>query len=115
MIKVDVFIVGNQPHPRQAMLRRRKDTLTEDRQDPVVYLASPEDVILAKLDWYRRGGKVSERQWSDVVGVLKVQDRSLDRVYLRHRASELQLTDLLEKAFRDAGISFPPDDNDTPP
>ena len=106
MIKVDVFIVGDEPYPRQALLRRRKDTLDEDQQAVEFYLASSEDIILKKLDWYRMGGEVSERQWSDVVGVLKVQDKALDMEYLRYWASEMKLTGLLEQAFRDAGIQL---------
>lgn len=106
MIKVDVFIVGDQPYPQHALRRRRKDTLAEDQQAVEFYLASSEDIVLIKLDWYRMGGEVSERQWSDVVGVLKVQEKSLDREYLRHWASELKLTGLLEQAFRDAGIQW---------
>ena len=105
MIKVDVFIVGNEPFFQQVLCRRRKDTLDEDQQTVEFYLPSSEDIILIKLGWYRMGGELSERQWSDVVGVLKVQDKAMDREYLRHWASELKLTDLLEKAFRDAGIS----------
>lgn len=106
MIKVDVFIVGDEPYPQQALRRRRKDTLDEDQQAVEFYLASSEDIVLIKLDWYRMGGEVSERQWSDVVGVLKVQEKSLDREYLRHWASELKLTGLLQQAFRDAGIQL---------
>ena len=106
MIKVDVFIAADEPYHRQALRRRRKDTLDEDRQAVEIYLASSEDIVLIKLDWYRKGGKVSERQWSDIVGVLKVQDQSLDREYLQHWASELKLKGLLERAFRDAGIHF---------
>lgn len=104
MIKVDVFIIRDEPYPQQALRRRRKDTLDENQQGVQFYLASSEDIVLIKLDWYRMGGEVSERQWSDVVGVLKVQEKLLDREYLRQWASELKLTDLLEKAFRDAGI-----------
>lgn len=106
MIKVDIFIVGDEPYPQQALQRRRKDTLDEDQQAIEFYLATSEDIVLIKLGWYRMGGEVSERQWSDVVGVLKVQDKALDRVYLRHWASELKLTNLLEQAFRDAGIQL---------
>jgi len=106
MIKVDVFIVGDEPYPQQALRRRRKDTLDEDQQAIEFYFATSEDIVLIKLGWYRMGGEVSERQWSDVVGVLKVQDKVLDREYLRHWASELKLTGLLEQAFRDAGIQL---------
>jgi hypothetical protein len=47
---------------------------------------------------------VSEHQWNDVLGVLKVQKESLDMTYLHHWASELKVEDLLERALRDAGI-----------
>lgn len=60
--------------------------------------------MLNKLAWYRLGGGVSDRQWNDVLGVLKVQRDSLDKQYLQHWASALKLKDLLKKAFQDAGI-----------
>jgi hypothetical protein len=50
------------------------------------------------------GGESSERQWHDVIGIMQVQGDLLDRNYLHHWASELKISDLLEKAFRDAGI-----------
>ena len=68
------------------------------------YLASAEDIILLKLDWFRMGGEVSEKQWNDVLGVLKVQDRALDIGYLRHWAAELNLTELFEQALEDTGM-----------
>jgi hypothetical protein len=104
MFKVDVFIVKEGPYHREALRRRKKDILDEDRKTTEFYLISSEDIILSKLDWYRLGGKVSSQQWSDVLGVLKVQDKLLDMEYLRHWASELKLTDLLEQAFHDAGV-----------
>ena len=54
MIKVDVFIAGDEPYDRQALHRRRKDTLDEKQQTVEFYLASSEDIVLIKLDWYRR-------------------------------------------------------------
>ena len=68
-----------------------------------VYLASPEDTILAKLDWYRLGSGVSDRQWGDVLGVIKVQAENLDMAYLRRWAAELLLSDLLERALHESG------------
>ena len=68
------------------------------------YLASPEDVVLRKLEWYKAGGAVSERQWLDVLGVVKVQAQVLDYAYLRQWAEQLELTDLLDQALRDAGV-----------
>lgn len=65
---------------------------------------SPEDVILSKLEWFQMGGRVSTRQWGDILGVLRVQQQHLDLAYLRHWANELHLTDLLTQALQEADI-----------
>jgi len=83
MVKVDVFVAKDQPYQREALRRRRTDTLDEGREDDKYYLVSCEDIILSKLDWNRMGREVSERQWNDVLGVLKVQEHSIDTQYLR--------------------------------
>ncbi|OQX21639.1 MAG: hypothetical protein BWK80_32680 [Desulfobacteraceae bacterium IS3] len=106
MLKVDVFILKDSSYNNEAFQRRRKDTLDEDENAAEFYLVSPEDIILNKLEWYRLGGGVSERQWNDVLGVIKVQENSLDRHYLRHWASDLKISQLLEQAFCDAGVKF---------
>jgi len=67
-----------------------------------VYIVSPEDIILAKLEWYRLGGEVSDRQWRDVLGVLKTRAGELDLDYLRKWAGELKVNDLLERALDEA-------------
>jgi hypothetical protein len=66
-------------------------------------VTSPEDIILAKLEWYRMGGEVSERQWRDVLGVLKTRQGELDLSYLGKWAKELGVSDLLERALSEAG------------
>ena len=63
---------------------------------------SAEDTILRKLEWYRRGGEVSERQWSDVLAVLRTQEGRIDRDYMADRALELGVADLLARAERTA-------------
>lgn len=68
-----------------------------------VWVASAEDVILAKLRWFRQGGEASETQWRDVLGVLKVQGESLDLAYLSAQAQRFGLKDLLDQAREDAG------------
>ena len=67
-----------------------------------IYVTSPEDAILAKLEWYRMGNEISERQWRDVLGVLKMKSGEIDRAYLRRWAKELQVSDLLERALSEA-------------
>ena len=104
MHKVDIFIVKQTPYATAAFDRRRKNTLDEEH-GLEFYLASAEDIILSKLEWFRMGGEVSETQWNDVLGVLKVQDTALDMAYLRQWAAELDLTEMLEHALKDAGIN----------
>jgi hypothetical protein len=58
--------------------------------------------VLAKLEGYRMGDCVSDRQWRDVLGVLKVQGERLDRDYMQQMAVTLGVADLLERAFVEA-------------
>ncbi|MDP6355607.1 MAG: hypothetical protein QF473_10920 [Planctomycetota bacterium] len=86
------------------MARRTRVPIAEPPA-PELCLASPEDTVLAKFDWYRKGGGVSDRQWNDILGVLKVQADQLDREYLEHWAAELNVTDLLTQALDEAGLA----------
>ncbi len=95
MLKSDAF-------NREQMRRRIKTRVSEDSEE-LVTVATPGDTILAKLQWFEKGGRVSERQWRDVLGVLKLQGEALDRDYLMLRAGRLGLTRLLEKATTEAG------------
>ena len=100
MLKVDVYIVTSRPFDVESFARRRPGTLhVADR--PYV-LATPEDTILHKREWYRIGGGVSDRQWGDVVGVLKVQIGALDLQYLNAWAVRLGVEDLLARATAEA-------------
>ena len=64
--------------------------------------ASPEDLVLQKLNWYREGGGVSDRQWRDVIGVIKTQGSRLDLVYLHLWAGRKGLADLLVRALSES-------------
>jgi len=98
MFKVDVFI----PRPRpfqQSQLARAQRQIFDLESEISANFASPEDVILSKLEWYRMGGEVSDRQWRDILGVLKTRAGELDLDYLRKWAKELTVTDLLGRAL----------------
>ena len=99
--KVDVFILKNRAFDRQAFERVVVRAWPgESRRD--VPFCSAEDIILHKLEWYRIGGEVSERQWSDVVGVVQVQGDRLDRDYIQKWSAELQVADLWARAWEAA-------------
>jgi hypothetical protein len=100
--KVDIFVAKNRRYDRAAMERIREDTFDEDTPSARFFLPSPEDVVLSKLEWYRLGDEVSERQWRDVIGVMKVSGAALDRAYLDRWAAELGVADLLAKAWKEA-------------
>ena len=60
-------------------------------------VASVEDMVLAKLQWFRAGGEVSERQWTDVQNLL-TQNSTVDRQYLAVWSQRLGVQDLLSQA-----------------
>lgn len=97
MFKVDVFVPQMHPFVKKQLSRARRQILaTAPRAEAMV--ATAEDTVLAKLDRYRMGGEVSERQWRDVLAILEVQAGRLDLDYLRQWAKELRVDDLLERA-----------------
>lgn len=60
--------------------------------------------MLRKLEWYRDGGEVSDRQWADVLGILRLRSTELDRAYLDRWAPQLGVSDLLARAEREAQL-----------
>lgn len=103
MVKIDIFVPGALPFEQEEQQRARPQTLDVAEHARTFLVKSPEDLVLRKLSWYRAGGEVSERQWDDVIGVLKVQAERLDIGYLRRWAVELQIDDLAERALEEAG------------
>jgi hypothetical protein len=104
MYKVDIFVPREDEWSREQMRLREGRNLVEGDDSTVRLVANPETTVLQKLWWFRRGNEVSDRQWRDVLGVLKVQADLLDHDYLKHWAAKLAISDLLEKAVDDAGI-----------
>ena len=100
--KIDLFPAGDEPADLAQLARRVRVDLDPTSGDGA-WIASPEDIVLRKLEWFRRSGGVLERQLRDVVGVLKVQRGRLDEPYLTEHARRRGLSDLLDRARRAAG------------
>lgn len=93
--KVDLFIAGGTPLDGQQLARRR----AVDLGGRTIYVHPPEDILLQKLRWFRLGGETSDRQWRDILGIVRVQGARLDRAYLSLNAPILAVADLLERAL----------------
>ena len=104
MLKIDIFISAGRQFDRKSFERRRKDSISDEPGSVQVFLCSAEDTILSKLEWYKSGGNVSERQWKDIIGIIKVQGELLDKYYLHNWAEELGVADLLEKALSEGEV-----------
>lgn len=102
MFKVDVFIPKDRPFDRMQFDRRVEQVFSIEPEQKV-FITSAEDIILAKLDWYRLGNEISDRQWRDILGVLKVQAGRLDMDHLHQWAAELNVADLLQRALKESG------------
>jgi len=99
MFKVDIFTPRPRPFLRSQLARAQRQTFSFETEISAKF-ASPEDTILAKLEWYppverrgwyRLGGEVSERQWRDILGVLKTRTGELDLGYLEKWATNSNL------------------------
>lgn len=106
MFKVDVYILKDTPLAQEEMARR-KTVQVQEAPARSILVSSPEDVVLEKLEWYRMGGGVSDRQWRDLLGVLRVTGKAFDLAYVQRWAARLQLTDLLARALQESGIQGP--------
>lgn len=98
MFKADVFVVRGDPWSREELKRARLEEIETSEGRVRIRFATPEDTLIHKLYWYRLGNETSERQWSDVMGMLKIQGDSMDRAYLDHWATEMGVSDLLTRA-----------------
>lgn len=98
MFKADVFVSPGDAWSHERLHRGRPEQFDTPEGPVTVRFSSPEDTLLHKLVWYRLGNEVSERQWHDVLGLLKVQRDHIDDGYLDRWAPVLQVADLLQRA-----------------
>jgi hypothetical protein len=97
-LKVDIFVAGGTPLDEQQLRRHLAVEIAPGR---TLHVHPPEDILLQKLHWYRKGGETSERQWRDILGIIRVQAEHLDRDCLRVNAPPLAVSDSLTPAPRE--------------
>lgn len=95
--KVDVFLSRGRPFDRNCMDRCKLESLSEQLRVPI---ATPEDSVIAKLEWYRAGNEVSERQWDDVTRLLSLLGEQADLDYLTNAAASVGVSNLLTRLLR---------------
>lgn len=101
--KFDFFPIGDAEWPAEQLSRGSKAIANLFGEEALEFVvASAEDVVIAKLQWYRAGGCSSERQWGDLRGVVAARGPRLDLAYLRRWATRLQVSDLLEKLLAES-------------
>ena len=98
-IKVDLFVAGGTPLDMRQLARRLPVDVGDGR---CLYVHPPEDILLQKLRWYRLGRETSDRQWRDIIAIVRVQGSRLDVSYLREGAAILVVADLLARALGEA-------------
>ncbi len=96
MLKVDIFVAGGTPLDEEQLARRLWIRVGDGLALPI---HPPEDILLQKLRWFQLGGGISDRQWRDVVGIVRVQGSKLDVAYLHRQAPVLGVTELLAQAL----------------
>jgi hypothetical protein len=98
--KVDIFVSRGRPFDIDSMNRATLETIGDD---PVlnVTIATAEDSIIAKLEWYKLGNQVSERQWDDVSRLMDLLGEQADIDYLQRAAQSVEVDELLTRLLEE--------------
>lgn len=99
-MKIDFFFTESAPFAADQLRRRQAVAFPSGAE---LFFYTPEDLVIRKLLWFRAGGESSQRQWRDVLGILKTSGSRIDLAYLRLTASSLELVPLLDRALEQAG------------
>ena len=93
VLKFDFFPSRAFPLGAEELERAISISVTSLSQHPV-WFVTPEDILLAKLHWFRLGGEMSEVQWRDIQGVVHGCAENFDYGYLERSAKKLGILDL---------------------
>ena len=97
--KIDLIIRKSRPFSQEEFGRRR----AVDLEGIKIFVASAEDIVIAKLEWAKRGE--SQRQIEDVAKILRLRKEALDQPYLEKWISHLGLGEQWRAARIAAGMS----------
>ncbi len=103
MFKADIFVPARDSWIREELRRARMEQFDVAEKSVIIRFASPEDTLLHKLVWYKLGNEISDRQWRDVLGIMKVQGEQLDNDYLDTWSDAIDVVSLLNRARRESG------------
>lgn len=104
-MKIDLFPLSDDPLDRRQLAGRQKVELSSGVS---VWVGAAPDQVLRKLRWFQLGGEASERQWRDVLSILRVQGDRIDRDRLLIDAEPLGLGELVERALSEVVTDRPP-------
>ena len=96
-------MASDEPLDREQLARRMAVPIDPD-DTRIIFVTAAENMILRKLDWFRMGNEVSEVQWRDILGMLKISGSLLDLDYIRDLAQRTGLEPLLDRALAQGGL-----------
>jgi hypothetical protein len=101
--KIDVVLPAYRAYSQVRQERTQRHALEQGTRS--FRVASPEDLILMLLEFYKGGGKHTQRLWETVLELLRAQGAQLDLTYLRLWGTVLDVAPLLEQALLRAGLT----------
>ena len=99
--KVDVFVSRHRPFDVSAMNRATIERLGDSRTLEI-HVATAEDAIVSKLEWYRKTDETSDRQRDDITRLLRLLGDAADIEYLKASAASVGVHDLLDRLLSEA-------------
>jgi hypothetical protein len=101
--RIDIYVPENSSFNFSRMNRRQSVRIPGVATD--IFVASPEDAVLKKLEWFRKGEEISRRHWDDVLSLAKLHANALDRPYLEEWAAMLGVSNLIQRLFQEIATS----------
>lgn len=94
-LKIDIILTKETPFSKTEFSRRKRESLFSDTE---AHFATPEDVIIKKMDFYRAGG--SEKHLRDITGILKISGDIIDIDYITQWADRLGICDIWDAVLK---------------